>query len=365
MDQSFPPLSLGGMPREIRDIITGYVVKAEEVIYHRVKIAEKEVVSFKSFTIRGYGCVCSQFREEYADTLNKHTQHLTHVGDINGDKLFDPNRYNRGFRSKIALVRKNNSPLWQCHPVLPSLSHLQLPSSFTRIVFEAFQGHYAMSHDMEQKVSVSFEFPLSKQGRKSVRHQEAAIYDHMFSAARLETVMQAYTTDINDITQTDNKRFKNSLKARIAIHDMSGRRRQISHTFLTAFRAFCDTMDMMINKAKWPAACCRHQNCSCFAKQIRTYITSTIVRCRGYPNTLYAFDSYAKRDDPTYLDLNHLRLAKHHRNQIRGSWVTGCNHNFEIFAEAASCHMDCEERGLPRAVAVSPTWDHGSPATQS
>lgn len=53
MDQTFPPASLGGIPREIRDMITGYVVKEEKVIYHKVRIAENETVSFNSFTARG------------------------------------------------------------------------------------------------------------------------------------------------------------------------------------------------------------------------------------------------------------------------------------------------------------------------
>jgi hypothetical protein len=158
-------------------------------------------------------------------------------------------RFPFGFRSKIALVRKNNSPLWQCHPGLPSLRHLRLPSSLTSIVFEAFQGHYTVAHNMEQKLSVSFEFPLSRQTRKSVRHQEASIYNHIFSAAKLETYMQSHTNDINDITQVETLRFKCSLKAIIAVHGTTGRRRQTPCTFVDAFRALCDTMDATINKA--------------------------------------------------------------------------------------------------------------------
>lgn len=40
MAQTFPPASLGGIPREIRDMIKGSVVKGERVIYHKVVIAE-------------------------------------------------------------------------------------------------------------------------------------------------------------------------------------------------------------------------------------------------------------------------------------------------------------------------------------
>ena len=92
MDQTFPPASLGGIPRELRDMITDLVVEKEDVIYHQVTIAENQTVSFKSFTTRGYRCVCRQFREEYADTFNKHIHHLANVGDIDGNKLFDPDR---------------------------------------------------------------------------------------------------------------------------------------------------------------------------------------------------------------------------------------------------------------------------------
>lgn len=354
MEQTFPPASLGGIPRELRDMINKHVVKEEKVIYQKVVIAEHESVSFITFTIKGFGNVCRQFRAEYADTLNKHIQHLTTVGDINGNKLFDSDRYPRGFRSKISLVRKNNSPLWQCHPLLPSLRRLRLLSSFNCIVFEAFQGHYIVAPDTEQKLSVSFEFPLSREARKSVRHSEAAMYDQIFSAAKLETLMRTHTNNINDITQIDNKRFKPSLKAIIAVHDSTGRRKQTPNTFLDAFRALCDTMDATIIKAIWPAACCHDQKCYCFfTKQVHTYLKSTLLRCRGYPNTLYAFDNYTKldlRDNPTLHQLNAVSLAKHHRNQFRGSWVTGCNRNFELFSEAGSCYMDCKKCTTPHAM---------------
>jgi hypothetical protein len=55
-------------------------------------ITENETVSFKGFTAQGYEYVCGQFGGEYADTLNKHMQHLALIGDINGNKLFDPDR---------------------------------------------------------------------------------------------------------------------------------------------------------------------------------------------------------------------------------------------------------------------------------
>lgn len=175
----------------------GYAVKDERVIYHKVIIAENQPVSFSSFAFRGDGRVCRQFREEYADTFNQHIHHLANVGDIDGNKLFDPDRYPRGFRSKIALVRKDNSPLWECHPVLPSLRHLKLLSSFTSIFFEAFQGHYTMTPDEEQKISVSFEFPLSTQARKCVRHQEASIYNHIFTSGKLESYMRSHSKDLS------------------------------------------------------------------------------------------------------------------------------------------------------------------------
>lgn len=359
MDQAFSTASMDSIPRELRDMITSHLVKAEKVIYYKVIVAENETVSFRCFTGRGYGYACRQFRDEYADALDKHIQHLAMIGDIDGHKLFDPDRFPRGFRSKIALVRKNNSPLWQCHPLLPSLRRLRLLSSFNCIVFEAFQGHYIVAPGTEQKLSVSFEFQLSREARKSVRHPEAAMYDKIFSAARLEALMQTHTENINDIAQIDNKRFKPSLKAHIAVHDITGRRKQTPNAFLDAFRAFCDIMDATINKAVWPAACCSHQNCYCsFMKQVHAYLKSTLLRCRGYPNTLYAFDNYTKldlRDNPTLHQLNAVSLAKPHRNQFRGSWVTGCNRNFELFSEAGSCYMDCKKCSEKLGVAVSNT----------
>jgi hypothetical protein len=118
---------------------------------------------------------------------------------------------------------------------------------------------------------------------------------------------------------------------------------------------FCDTMDTTTNKAIWSAACCRHQNCFCFTEQVQTYLNSTLLPCRGYPSTLYATDSHTKldlRDNPTLHQLKAFSLAKNHRNQFRGSWVTGCNHNFEIFSEAGSCYMDCKECSKKQGVAV-------------
>lgn len=346
MDQSFPPVSLGGMPREIRDMICGYLVKEEKVIYHKVIIAGTRPVSFSSFTIRGYGQVCRQFRAEYAETLNRHIQHITIVGDLNGDKLFDTNRYRCGFRAKLALMRPSNTTSWQCHPVLPSLRHLPLKSSSNRMVFEAFQGNYAMPGALLQKLSISFESHLSTQARQSVRHQEAAIYDNIFSVATLQDMIQLTTTDVHDVTQIQNKRFKPSSKPIVAVRDITGRRNRGPNPYHDIFKALCDIMMNVAGNATWPAICCRHQNCGCFAEQARTYLQATLLRCRGYPNTLYAFDTYLKRDDPKVADLDGLRLTRHYRKQIRDSWISACNRGFEIFTEAGSCHMDCEQCSL-------------------
>jgi len=356
MDQSFPPLSLGGIPREIRDITTGYAVKEEKVIYHKVKIAENEPVSLSSFTIGGYGHVCRQFRAEYTETLSRHIQHITIVGDLSGNKLFDTDRYHHGFRAKISLARQANSPSWQCHPVLPSLSHIQLQSSFTNIVFEAFQGHYKVLHGEEQKVSVSFEFLLSKQAREALRCQEATLYDNIFSGAKLQEFMQAYTKDAKDITQVDNKRLKPSVKAIIAVGVAGRGRANNPQSYHEIFKALCGTMETFCNEATWPALCCCHQNCNCFTTQVQAYIKSTLVRCRAFPKFLYAFDSYTKpnKDNATLPELRALHSARSYRNQIRDSWVTGCNRNFEIFSESDSCYMDCKEGSLPHTLTTTP-----------
>ena len=354
MDQSFPPVSLGGMPREIRDIIYGYLVKEEKVIYHKVIIAGTRPVYFSSFTIRGYGQVCRQFRAEYAETLNKHIQHITIVGDLNGDKLFDTNRYRFGFRAKIALGRQANNPSWECHPVLPSLSHIRLQSSFTHIVFEAFQENYAVLHGQWQKVSVSFEFLLSNQAREAVRHQEATLYDNIFSAAELQQYMQARTENVRDITQVENKRFTPSPKPIIAVRKNPGRRRTgESNSYHNVFKALCNTMRTICNQTTWPAVCCFHQNCNCFTAQVHAYINSILRRCRAFPDTPYVFDSYKKQHNPSVSEVDGLHQTRNYRNQFRDSWVTGCNRNFEMFSESGSEYMDIEQYLLTPAMATS------------
>lgn len=138
------------------------------------------------------------------------------------------------------------------------------------------------------------------------------------------------------------------MKAVIAVHNITARRKETRHAIIIAYRPLCDTMDATIDKAAWSAACCRHQHCSCFTQQVHKYIRATLLECRGYPNTLYAFDSHTElrmRDKATLHQLNAIRLARHYRNQICYSWVTGCNRNLELFSEAASCYMDCKECG--------------------
>ena len=111
-------------------------------------------------------------------------------------------------------------------------------------------------------------------------------------------------------------------------------------------------MDAIIDKAAWSAACCRHQHCSCFTQQVHTYLRATLLKCRGYPNTLYAFDSHTElsmrdKQKPTLHQLNAIRVAKHYRNQIRYSWVTGCNRNLELFS--GSCVLLHGLQGVQQA----------------